>query len=98
MYVLSGQAGPPPHEGDVSKPRKLSEPRRPQTQEDAVMHLLAEVLWGAQDVRGKVRRGRALGSAHRLPAGHSPPGRSTSPKQSWWKRATHFLRYFRGAR
>lgn len=44
MYVLSGQASPPTHEGDVSKPRNLSEPRRPQTQEDTVMDLLAEGL------------------------------------------------------
>lgn len=33
------QAHPPPHEGDVSKPRELSEPRWPQTQEEVVMDL-----------------------------------------------------------
>lgn len=44
MYVLSSQANPPPHEADVSKPRKLSKPRRPLTQEDAVTDLLAEAF------------------------------------------------------
>ena len=38
------QANPPPHEADVSKPRKLSKPRRPPTQEDAVMDPLAKAL------------------------------------------------------
>ena len=44
MYILSSQANPPPHEADVSKPRKLSKPRRPLTQEDAVMDPLAKAL------------------------------------------------------
>lgn len=94
MYVLSSQANPPPHEADVSKPRKLSKPRRPLTQEDAVMDPLAEALcvhrtW--EDVTSGVAAQRP--QAH---AGCSQSRRSASSKQSWWKMAAHFLRHFRG--
>lgn len=52
---LSSQARPPPHEGDVSKPRKLSEPREPQTQEEAVWDLRGHRVLCAQDEsRGRV--------------------------------------------
>lgn len=63
MYVCSSQASPPPHEGVVSKPRKSSEPRKPQIQEEAVMDLHSKRVLSPQDA-----------SRGRLPASEVPEG------------------------
>lgn len=93
MYVCSSRANPPPHEGDVSKPRKLSEPREPQTQEQAVWDLRGHRVLCAQDEsRGRVPAEeccaegvRAGGAALRLKAINQPQpaGISASGKRNW---------------
>lgn len=68
----SSQASRPPHEGDVSKPRKLSEPRKPQTQEEAVWDLRGHRVRVHRMRAGCAEGVRAGGAALRLKATSQP--------------------------